>query len=444
MIEKFYVMKNLFWIKLSLGIIISLASCSPEKQVSFIQVKGKQFFYNNKPYYFLGANFWHGAYLGANLVEGDRDRLVKELDQMLEYGITNLRIMVASEASALEMSVRPAFQEAPGQINSNLLVGLDYLLSEMAKRDMKAVLVLNNYWQWSGGMSQYINWVTGDTIIDPDKTGDWDGFQYQSAAFYTNKKANELFYRYIRTLVERENSISGVVYRNDPTIMSWQLANEPRPAPDANTNQKHSKCFSDWINNTANYIRSLDSNHLISSGNEGAGGCRWNIDVYSSSHQSENIDYLTFHIWPKNWGWYDASKPDETFDVTIGKTLEYLEQHIVLASKLDMPIVLEEFGMERDFGGFSPEVPTTFRDKYLDFLFNYVVESAKSGSSMAGLNFWAWGGMAKPGSEDYIWKEGDSFMGDPPQEPQGLNSVFSTDTSTLIIFKKYNDKLHVN
>lgn len=435
-------MKKLFWTNLSIGIMLSLISCNTENSISFVQVKGKQFFYENKPYYFLGANFWHGAYLGANLVEGDKERLIKELDQMKEYGITNLRIMAASEESALEMSVKPAFQEGPGRINSNLLLGLDYLLNEMAKRDMKAVLVLNNYWQWSGGMSQYVNWVTGDTIIDPDKTGDWDGFQFQSASFYLNKKANELFYKYIKTIVERKNTISGISYRNDPTIMSWQLANEPRPAPDANDNPDHVKDFSDWIFNTANYIRSLDGNHLISSGNEGAGGCRWNIDIYTKSHQCENIDYLTFHIWPKNWGWYDASKPDETFDTSIVNTLKYLEQHIILASKLDMPIVLEEFGMERDFGGFSPKVPTVYRDKYLDFLFKYVVESANSGSSMAGLNFWAWGGMAESGSKDFIWKEGDSFMGDPPQEHQGLNSVFSSDTSTLLIFKKYNDMLH--
>jgi len=33
--------------------------------------------------------------LGAE-IKGDRDRLVKELDQLIELGITNLRIMAGS------------------------------------------------------------------------------------------------------------------------------------------------------------------------------------------------------------------------------------------------------------------------------------------------------------------------------------------------------------
>ena len=43
----------------------------------------------------------------------------------------------------------------------------------MAKRDMKAVLYLNNFWQWSGGMSTYMSWSTGKPVADPDVTGDW-------------------------------------------------------------------------------------------------------------------------------------------------------------------------------------------------------------------------------------------------------------------------------
>jgi mannan endo-1,4-beta-mannosidase len=436
-------MKKLIVLMLSAGCLMFFAlSCNQVNSSDFVQVKGKQFYYQDEPYYFLGTNFWHGAYLGANLVEGDRDKLLNELDLMVSYGITNLRIMAATEASALEMSVKPSFQSNPEEYNEVLFVGLDFLLDEMAKREMKAVLVLNNYWQWSGGMSQYVSWITGETIIDPDKTGDWDGFQVQSADFYTNELANVLFQKYIYQLLNRKNSISGILYKQDPTIMAWQLANEPRPAPDANSNPKHQKEFITWICNTVDYIDSIDSNHLISTGNEGSGGCRWNIQLYAESHQCKNLDYLTFHIWPKNWGWYNASNPDETYETAVKNTLNYLKEHLEIATNLNMPIVLEEFGLERDSGGLSPEIPTTYRDKYLDLLFGYVVDSAKAGSPMAGLNFWAWGGYTRANSQDYIWKEGDSFMGDPPQEHQGLNSVFSSDTTTLHIFKKYNEKLN--
>jgi mannan endo-1,4-beta-mannosidase len=418
-----------------------MLSCKQDTPMSFVVVRGKQFYCRGRPYYFFGANFWHGAYLAADFVKGDKERLVKELDQLSESGISNLRIMASSEASDLRMSVKPAFQEGPGEYNEILLEGLDFLLTEMAKRNMKAVLVLNNYWQWSGGMSQYMNWVTGVPIIDPDKTGDWEGFQSQSAWFYSNIQANKLFRDYISMLINRINSISGQQYKNDPTIMAWQLANEPRPAPGINTNKKHLDEFDSWICQTARFIRTLDPNHLISSGNEGAGGCRNNIDIYSRSHQCQDIDYLTFHIWPKNWGWYQAQYPDSTFGTTIKNTKAYLKEHVEVAQELDKPIVLEEFGMERDLGGFSPTISTVNRDRYLEVLFGKVIDNVKSGSPLAGLNFWAWGGMPRAGSDDFIWKTGDSYIGDPPQEPQGLNSVFSSDSTTLKIFRKYNQKL---
>ncbi len=37
--------------------------------------------------------------------------------------------------------------------------------------------------------------------------------------------------RHIRAIVGRTNKVTGTrAHANDPTIMAWQLANEPRPA----------------------------------------------------------------------------------------------------------------------------------------------------------------------------------------------------------------------
>ena len=67
--------------------------------------------------------------------------------------------------------------------------GLDFCLAEMAKRNMRGILFLSNYWQWSGSFAQYVRWITGETIPDPDRpvmaTGDWGGFMQFSARFYT-------------------------------------------------------------------------------------------------------------------------------------------------------------------------------------------------------------------------------------------------------------------
>ena len=139
------------------------SSCSVftlfEKHDDFIRVQGTQFSHNGKPYYFAGTNMWYGCYLGSPGTIGDRPRLLRELDSLKSYGITNLRVLAASEESFIGRSVRPSIQIAPGVINDTLLQGLDFLLAQMAKRGMHAVLYLGNYWEWSGGMSQYNVWA---------------------------------------------------------------------------------------------------------------------------------------------------------------------------------------------------------------------------------------------------------------------------------------------
>jgi mannan endo-1,4-beta-mannosidase len=49
--------------------------------------------------------------------------------------------------------------------NENLLVGLDFLLVELKKRDMVAVMCLNNFWPWSGGFAQYVSWANANETI---------------------------------------------------------------------------------------------------------------------------------------------------------------------------------------------------------------------------------------------------------------------------------------
>jgi mannan endo-1,4-beta-mannosidase len=90
---------------------------------------------------------------------GGRERLIRELNFLKKQGITNLRVLGASELSTFDNHFPFTIQTAPSQYDESLLQGLDFLLAEMKKRNMKAVIYLNNYWNWSGGMGQYITWV---------------------------------------------------------------------------------------------------------------------------------------------------------------------------------------------------------------------------------------------------------------------------------------------
>src|SRR6476619_3902838 len=175
------------------------------EQSGFVTVKGKQFQLDGKPYYYAGANLWYGMYLGSPGKTGNRARLVKELDQLAAQGIMNLRVLAISESSKLKRSVTPAVILGPNHIDETLWEGLDFLLTEMAKRDMKAVLYLNNFWQWSGGMSQYLSWFNGKPVLDPDVTGNWNEFMDNSAAFYRDPQSQEAFRFAVKQLLTRKN-----------------------------------------------------------------------------------------------------------------------------------------------------------------------------------------------------------------------------------------------
>ena len=410
----------------------------PGRQEDCIRVQGTHFIHKGKPYYFAGTNLWYGCYLGSPGETGDRDRLLRELDSLRADGIENLRILAASEESYLKRSIRPAIERVPGNLNDSLLQGLDFLLAEMGKRDMHAVLFLNNYWQWSGGMSQYNVWADGGTGADPDDPAQgYRAFMEFSATFYGNEKADSLFRDYIRAIVTRRNSCNGRSYTSDPTIMSWQLANEPRPGTSGPDGEKNLSVFFRWIDRTSEYIHSLDTNHLVSTGSEGAVGYRWSGEYVLRMNSSRYINYLTFHLWPLNWGWFNPMNIDGTLPSSEEKAAEYIRSHIALARQLRKPAVLEEFGFPRDSAKCSPGSPTSARDRYYAGILGILEDSAKGGSPVAGSNFWGWGGSARRKSADDVWREGDPFLGDPPQEPQGFNSIFLSDTSTRRVIRTH-------
>ena len=409
----------------------------------FVQVQGTRFVLDGKAYRFAGANFWYGAYLGAPDGIGDRARLRAELDQLKAAGIDNLRVLAMSEASGFKRGVRPAIMTAPGEYDERLLQGLDYLLAEMGKRDMKAVLYLNNFWQWSGGMSQYVAWATGGSVADhdPDLTGDWNGFMQDSARFYAMPKAQAWYRDAIRTVIGRTNSISGVAYVDDPTVMSWQLANEPRPGSDKG-GRANVPGYDQWVDQTAAFIHGLAPKQLVSTGSEGAMGSLGDIDLYAQAHRSRNVDYLTFHLWPSNWSWIDHKDPAARLEPGLKQSLDYIDRHIDLAGRLGKPIVLSEFGLNRDQGSYDPASGVAARDRFYRAIYDRLLQRMQAGDAIAGSNFWAWGGRGRTTNADWMWKAGDPFTGDPPQEAQGLFSLFDSDASTLGIVSAHARAVH--
>lgn len=262
-----------------------------------------------------------------------------------------------------------------------------------------------------------------------------------SASFYRNEKAKEIFYHYLYKLITRKNKYTGNYYYEDPTIMAWQLANEPRPGT-MNKGGKWLDEYYRWIDATAKFIHTLDPNHLVSTGSEGVIGSLDLARIYMDANISKDINYLTFHLWPKNWDWLNPERISETFPIAVDSSLNYLNVQLSIARKLNKPIVMEEFGFPRDNESYDPGTPTYSRDNFYNKILETVYDSASAGSPIAGTNFWAWGGEGRSQHKDNFWKPGDPFTGDPPHEPQGYNSVFDTDSTTILILKNYAEKMN--
>ena len=399
----------------------------------FVRREGVRLLVDDQPYRFVGGNMWYAAYLGADAPYGDRARLGRELDALAAMGVTNLRVLASSEEGPLKNSIKPGFRGPGKDYDRTLLAGLDYALAEMGRRGIRAVLYLTNFWEWSGGMMTYLSYVNGGNYLNMnDPAHPWPAFANFNAQFYGNRAAMDLYRDWIRAVVGRTNGVTGKPYADDPTIMAWQLSNEPRPAGD--TAHADLPQFYAWLRDSAQLIKSIDRNHLVSTGSEGLKGGLESAEIVLAEHAIPEIDYLTVHIWPNNWDWVQQTDLANTAARGEMLTDQYIADHVALARQLDKPMVIEEFGYPRDGGSNDPAVATTYKDRFYGRIYSAAINDMREGGPIAGTNFWAWNGEARAAHPDYRFRDGDRlYMGDPPHEPQGWYGIFTGDSTIRLI-----------
>ena len=127
---------------------------------------------------------------------------------------------------------------------------LDYVIQQAQEHNIKLILTFTNNWREFGGMHQYIKWAG---LNEHDE-------------FYTNEKVKGWYKDYIKTLLNHTNTYTGVKYKDDPSIFAWELSNEPRATSDA---KNDSGMLLNWVTEMSAYIKSIDSNHMVSIGDEG-------------------------------------------------------------------------------------------------------------------------------------------------------------------------------
>lgn len=392
-----------------------------------LAVKGTRFVKDGKPFFISGFNYWAGPTLARDGNQAGWDQVRRDLDGLQAAGINMIRTCVATEGPDTEpYRIVPTIQPAMGQYDPAGVGGVLRFGEEVQKRGLHTIMMLNNFWQWSGGFAQYLSWAGKGAIPYPPPTpgGSWDRFQHFSGGFYVNDQAMAAFDAFIKFLVPK---LAG-----NPVVI-WELANEPRGMTNVGAYHK-------WIDTTARLIKSLAPSQLVTTGSEGqtASPHYAGLNVVDD-HQSAAIDFICFHMWAANWGWINKDNLAGGYARALEKAKKYVNEHAAAAAKVGKPILLEEFGFPRDGGSYDPASPVTLRDQYFNEVYT-LVHALLPTTPMAGVMPWAWAGDSRPPHPGQYWKPGDPFIGDPPHEEQGWYSVFDKD-STLKLITEWSPRI---
>lgn len=429
-------MKRLFTLVVSLAMVAQIFAAAEKKAGNgYVSVLGTHFYLNGKPSYHVGANMWYAAILASKGKDGDRKRLRRELDELHAMGADYLRVWINFghvETDTLS-STLPTLWLENGEANDTLLAGLDILMKELGKREMKAVVCLSATDTWSGGPAFYIQ--EAHKSVNAQEAADSAGTQQiDASAFYEDEAAVEKYLEHVRFLVGRTNRYTRRAYKDDETLMAWEICDRMHPAADSNGGA----AFVRFIAQAARAIKQADANHLVAVGGDGIRGCNGNELIYQQIHNDPMIDYATLQLWPLEWDWVARGRVAEDLPNVFIQATEYLAQHLRMAERMDKPLVIDAFSYPRDRFFFSPSQATNCRNDFYTFVLTQLTKNAREKGALAGCYFWAWAGNGL--SQNLKWKAG-CFVGDTPDRPQGLFAVFSTDLSTKQEIQKATEEL---
>lgn len=323
----------------------------------FVQTRGSQLVLDGKPWRFSGTNNYYLMYGRDGL--GNQTNVKNLFDDAQTAGFDVVRAWAfftvmdpdpAKRSTSIQQGDGPtwfnAYDATTGKQVFNTgqygLSQLDSMVSEAGKRGIKLVLPFTNNWSAYGGMDQYIKWAD---LADGDSGRTW----YHDD-FYTDPKIRAWFKEWISTLLNRTNTITGVKYKDDPTIAVWELANEPRcrgsvvPQRPGACDPGNTSTITKWSAEMSSYIKSFDRHHLVSLGDEGwicdpgnadtgeGHACTNGVDTEKVT-RLKTIDLMSLHLYPDAWG-YDAEWGNS-----------WIAEHAKLARKIGKPSYLGEYGI---------------------------------------------------------------------------------------------------
>ncbi|KAJ0976501.1 hypothetical protein J5N97_018466 [Dioscorea zingiberensis] len=333
----------------------------------FVKVNGTRFVVNGGPFYANGFNaYW---LMSKASKPEEMDKVTRVLRQASAYGMTVVRTWAFSDGG-----YRP-LQASPGFYNEETFKGLDFVISEANKYGLRLILSLVNNFKAFGGKSQYVEWAIerGENLTSEDD-------------FYTNDLVREFYKNHVKTILLRKNSKTGVIYKDDPTIMAWELMNEGRCKSDLS-----GRTMQAWIEEMAGHVKAIDGNHLLEVGLEGFFGQDGEVDQLDSigsmnvgtdfiaNNQIQGIDFATIHVYPDQW----ISRSDDSTQLNF--VAEWIYSHAQVADEfLKKPLLVTEFGKASRYSGCNGADTVAFFRKAYSVLYRLV----RARSSCSGGLFW--------------------------------------------------------
>ncbi|KAL4020165.1 hypothetical protein IC575_018935 [Cucumis melo] len=332
----------------------------------FVRTGRTRFLLNGSPYYANGFNAYWLMYVASD--PSQRSKVSSVFREASSHGLTVARTWAFSDGG-----YRP-LQYSPGNYNEQMFQGMDFVVAEARRFGIKLILSLVNNYENFGGKKQYVNWARskGQYLNSDDD-------------FFRNQVVKEFYKNHIRTVLNRYNSFTKIHYKDDPTIMAWELMNEPRCTSDPS-----GRTIQAWIMEMASFVKSIDRNHLLEAGLEGFYGHSspqrmrlnpgFNIGTdFIANNRIPGIDFATLHSYPDQW----LSSSNDQYQLSFLNN--WISTHIQDAeSILRKPILLTEFGKSWKVPGYS----TNERDLLFNTVYYKIYASARRGGAAAGGLFW--------------------------------------------------------
>ena len=342
-------------------------AASPNRDLSsrdeFVRQRRGRFVLNGEPFRFVGAN------VALMYRDEDREQMPETLRQAAAAGIRVVRVWAFGEGGPNDVKPMADFADwprnhpfrfTPDQWNEEAFVHLDKVIAEAARNKILVQLCLTNWWRDTGGVTQYLRWAGINDAADDSKPF---GINNEKAIlFYTNPETRRLYKEHLHRLATRKNTVTGVLYRDDPNIFGWELMNEAQVITGRWDERRA------WIAEMSSYLKSLDPNHMIAPGEWGYRSASERRE-WLADHSLPTIDYCDVHLYPRD--------DHDSFITSPADLKPFVENRVAASLSIGKPLVLGEFGM-------GPEGYKNFSE--LDWYKAFLDANLRAGS--AGAMFW--------------------------------------------------------